>query len=498
MTVLEATGIKKRFGGVVALSNGNLTCTTGRITGLLGANGCGKSTISKIIVGVYSADDGDIKYQGKSVRFRNPDEARSEGIAMVYQNLSLVGDLTVWQNIVLGNEERKGLFLNNRAARDLSRSILENLLPGMDIERMVFDLSPGEMQIVEIAKALAARPKLLILDEPTSALEKTEVRSLMRYMHELADSGVAITFTSHRLWEVMEICDDVTIFRNGENVGTIDFAHEGKHQDQLVQLITGTSNKEKFVKACTTSRCEESLFSVRGLCYGNILRDISIDLKRGEILGIGGLAGQGQQELLLALAGAYRGASCEAEVNHSPVRLTSPRNAIAENILLVPGDREQEGLFPQHSVFNNLVFPKAGLKGQPLLTPRKRRTEECVRAIEALSIKTSDLDAPVNTLSGGNQQKVIVGKWLSFDTKVLLLADPAKGVDVGAKRDLYAYIARQVKEREMGVVLYASDNGELIEYCDRVLIMYEGQIVACLEGDDINEDKIIAASMRVI
>ena len=444
MTVLEATGIKKRFGGVVALSNGNLTCTTGRITGLLGANGCGKSTISKIIVGVYSADDGDIKYQGKSVRFRNPDEARSEGIAMVYQNLSLVGDLTVWQNIVLGNEERKGLFLNNRAARDLSRSILENLLPGMDIERMVFDLSPGEMQIVEIAKAIAASPKLLILDEPTSALEKAEVQSLMRYMHELADSGVAITFTSHRLWEVMEICDDVTIFRNGENVGIIDFAHEGKHQDQLVQLITGHVEQGKVRKACTTSRCEESLFSVRNLSLGDTLRDISIDLKRGEILGIGGLAGQGQQELLLALAGAYRGASCEAEVSHFPCALTSPRNAIAENILLVPGDREQEGLFPQHSVFNNIASsPRRDSRGSRSLLPGNAGPRNARPRSRPCRSRPSDLDAPVNTLSGGNQQKVIVGKWLSFDTKVLLLADPAKGVDVGAKRDLYAYIARR-------------------------------------------------------
>jgi len=496
-TVLEATGIKKRFGGIVALANGNLTCTAGRITGLLGANGSGKSTISKIIVGVYSADEGEVKYRGKPVRFRNPDEARREGIAMVYQNLSLVGDLTVWQNIVLGKETRKGFFLNNRESRDNARRILKSLLPALDIERMIFDLSPGEMQIVEIAKAIASDPRLLILDEPTSALEKAQVKSLMTHMRELADSGVAITFTSHRLWEVMEICDDVTVFRNGENVGTVDFGREGKRQDQLVQLITGKS-KEKFVKACSVSSCEESLFTVQGLRYGDFLRDISIDLRRGEILGIGGLAGQGQEELLLALAGACRGASCQAVVNNRPVSLTSPRNAIAARILLVPGDREQEGLFSQHSVFNNIAFPKAGLKGEPFFTPRKRRIEECETATRALSIVVHDIDEPVNTLSGGNQQKVVVAKWLSFNADVLLLADPAKGVDVGAKRDLYAYIARQVRERQMGVILYASDNEELIEYCDRVLIMYEGQIVACLEGEEINEDKIIAASMRVV
>ncbi len=497
MKVLEARGIKKRFGGVVALSDGNLTCQTGRITGLLGANGSGKSTMSKIITGVYSADAGEVHFNGRPVRYRNPYEARRDGMAMVYQNLSLVADLTVWQNIVLGAEDKKGLFLDDRAAVEASREIVEQLLPGLDVRRPVHELNPGEMQIVEIAKAIFTAPKMLILDEPTAALEQAQVKSLFATMRRLVAKGVAVIFTSHRLWEVMEICDDVTIFRNGANVASIDFAKEGKDPQKIVGFITGESQRVQVEKCRQECRDGETVLSVRGLNYGSSLKDISFELKKGEILGIGGLAGQGQHELMLALAGSYPGAACQAEIDGKRLRLNRPAHAIRNSILLVPGDRQLEGLFLKHSVFTNIVFPRLGLRGQPLFTPRKRYREECTRVVDTLSIKTQSLDTPVGALSGGNQQKVVVGKWLPFDARVLLLADPAKGVDVGAKRDLYAYIVGQVRDRRMSVILYASDYEELIEYCDRILIMYEGRIVAELEGDQISDDAIVATSMRV-
>ena len=227
------------------------------------------------------------------------------------------------------------------------------------------------------------------------------------------------------------------------------------------------------------------------------LKDVSFELRKGEILGIGGLAGQGQHELMLALAGNYPAAACDAQLNGKKIRLTRPAYAIRNSILLVPGDRQLEGLFLTHSVFTNTIFPKLGLKNQPLFTPRKKYREECQGMIDTLSIVTHNMDMHVNSLSGGNQQKVVVGKWLSFETNVLLLADPAKGVDVGAKRDLYEYIVGQVKANRMSVILYASDNEELIQYCDRLMIMYEGQIVATLEGEQINDETIVTTSMRV-
>ncbi len=496
MKVLEATEIRKRFGGVVALSNGNLACSAGCITGLLGANGSGKSTISKIIAGVYHADAGQIRYNDRVVRYRTPNEARQNGIAMVFQNLSLVPDLTVWQNIVLGGEQSRGPFLNDGRARETAGEILENLMPGLGLNRMISELSPGEMQIVEIAKAIAARPKLLILDEPTAALERAQVKSLFAFLRGLVEEKVAIVFTSHRLWEVMEICDEVTIFRNGENVAQIDFSKDGKDPELIVSHITG--------EARTQTRREERgssggqrLLSVRNLNYGGALKDVSFDLREGEILGIGGLSGQGQHELMLALAGAYPASTCTAEIDGRRIRLNRPTAAIRNSMLLVPGDRQLEGLFLKHSLFTNMIFPKLGLRRQPLFTPRRRYREECARAIDVLSIKVQSLETPVRTLSGGTQQKVVVGKWLSFEASVLLLADPAKGVDVGSKRDLYDFILRQVREKKTSVILYASDNEELIQYCDRLLIMYEGQIVATLEGTEITDDAIVATSMRV-
>lgn len=495
--VLEAKGIKKRFGGVIALGGANLTCRKGRITGLLGANGSGKSTMSKIITGVYHADAGEIVYNGKIVRYRNPKEASRNGISMVFQNLSLVSDLTVWQNIVLGEEEKKGLFLNNQAAMDLSGEIIEQLLPGLDIRKMIYELLPGEMQIVEIAKAIYSKPKLLILDEPTAALEQAQVKSLFTYMRQLAEEGVSMIFTSHRLWEVMEICDDLVIFRNGLNVTDIDFTRDGKDPDAIVDYITGDIKKNAVQKRQKRKIDDSPVLKIHSLSYGGLLRNVSFELNKGEVLGIGGLAGQGQHELMLALAGNYPGIEGSIELDGKNIDLTKPATAIRNNILLVPGDRQLEGLFLKHSLFTNVIYPKLGLRRQPLFTPIKKYRKQCNEIVDVLSIKTDTIDSSVNTLSGGNQQKVVVGKWLPFDIRVLLLADPAKGVDVGAKRDLYDYILAQVREKNMSVILYASDNEELIDYCDRILIMYEGQVVDTLTGSNINDDNITASSLRV-
>ncbi len=495
--ILEAKGIKKRFGGVVALSNGNLSAQTGQITGLLGANGSGKSTMSKIIAGVYSADAGEVIYDRKVVHYANPHEARSNGIAMVYQNLSLVANLTVWQNIVLGAEEKRGLLLDDRQSRELSREIVEQLLPGLDIRRTIDSLSPGEMQIVEIAKAISKRPRLLILDEPTAALELAQVKSLFSHMRNLAAQGIAIVFTSHRLWEVMEICDDTVVFRNGENVAQVDLNRDGRDPEKIISHITGETARTRQKTTLRAANTGASVLKVSNLGYGTVLRNVSFDLKKGEILGIGGLAEQGQRELMLALAGYYPETSGEVELEGRRIRLSHPAAAVRNRILLVPGDRESEGLFLRHSIFSNIVFPRLGARGHPLFTPFSKYKEECRKTIDTLTIRTAGLDMPVRTLSGGNQQKVVVGKWLSFDTKVLLLSDPAKGVDVGAKRDLYDYITRRVREDAMSVILYASDNEELVDFCDRVMIMYEGQIVATLEGEAINADRIIESSMHV-
>lgn len=496
MPLLTATGIKKLFGGVVALSDGNLTCEKGKITGLLGMNGSGKSTISKIITGVYGKDGGTITYEGKEIAYSSPNEAKMHGISMVFQNLSLIPDLTVWQNIVLGVERKNGIFLDNKTAIKLAKDIINDLKPGMDVNKRVSELNPGEQQIAEIAKAILVRPKLLIFDEPTAALEQEEVSSLFRYMRKLASEEVAMIFTSHRLAEVTEICDDIIVFRNGENVGAMDFSMEGKNLDAIIKMITG-ENESIHISKEYHDIVNDVIFEVENLNYGKYLRDISFQLNRGEVLGIGGLAGQGQAELMLALAGNYHQARSMAQVNNKRIKLNKPSNAVRNGVLLVPGDRQKEGSFQGKSIYFNMIYPKLGLINQPFFTPKKKYRLEAKEVCKALSVRARDIDVDMNTLSGGNQQKIVVGKWLPFDINVLLLADPAKGVDVLAKKELYDFIMKLVKEKNMSVILYASDSEELISYCDRLLIMYEGRVVSELVQSQITEDNIVAKSMRV-
>ena len=496
VSVLEAKGIKKRFGGVVALRNGNIKCEAGRITGLIGANGSGKSTISKIICGVYKADEGEILFNGKNVKFRNPNEASKAGIAMAFQNLSLLEDLTVWQNIHLGIERNKGIFVDNEFSIAAAKKIMEELVHGFDVKRKIYQLNAGEQQLVEIAKAIATEPKLLILDEPTAALEQFEVKALFTCLRRLAARGAAIIFTSHRLGELTDICDDVFVFRNGENVGYIDFEKEEKNTDRIVTLLTG-ENVDLEIRKEYRQIPDDYILAVDGLHYGTVLHDISFKVRKGEVLGIGGLAGQGQNELMMALAGFYKETRANAEMLGRTIGLNKPKNTVRSGIYLVPGDRQKEGLFLKDSVYTNVIFAKLGLRSQPMFTPRKKYRAESKKIVDMLSIVTESIDTPVANLSGGNQQKVVVGKWLPFKINLLLLADPAKGVDIAAKKDMYDFIMRQVREQNMSVILYASDNTELISYCDRLLIMYEGTVVQELAGAEITDTNIMNASIHV-
>ena len=495
MVLLEAKNIVKRFGGVTALGGSSLVCRKGKITGLLGANGSGKSTISKIITGVYLADEGEIIYDGNKINYKDPIEAKRDGIAMAFQNLSLLPDLTVWQNIVLSFEKKNRLFLDNKSAKELSRKIVHEFLPGFDVNQLVSSLNSSEMQIVEIAKAISENPKLLILDEPTAALEQAQVKVLFQVMRRLAAEGVSMIFTSHRLWEVMEICDDVTIFRNGLNVGDMDFEKDERDVSKIIYLITGESDSVTHKKQYKDLP-EDYMLEVDHLSYGKYLKDVSLKVKKGEVLGIGGLQGQGQNELMLALAGNYKEAVGQYKLEGQPLALKNPTVAVRNGILLVPGDRQKEGLMLSDTVYENIIFPKLALKNQPFFTPKAKYRKESEQIVKDLSIKTESIDTAVDKLSGGNQQKVVVGKWLPFDTKVLLLADPAKGVDVGAKRDLYQFIMDMVEKENMSVILYASDNDELISYCDRVLVMYESKFCGELVGDEINDGAIVACSLQ--
>lgn len=493
--ILEAKNIVKEFNGVPALSDGNLICRSGKITGLLGANGSGKSTISKCITGVYHKNGGTVTYLGKEVEFKNPMDAKKAGIAMAFQNLSLLPDLTVWQNIVMGFEKQKGIFLDNGNAKEIAEKILEEFVPGFDINRKVFELSPSEMQIVEVAKAISQEPKMLILDEPTAALEQSQVEVLFKYMRLLASRGVGMVFTSHRMWEVMDICDDIIVFKNGEVVGNLDFDKDEKDADVIIQMITG---EKKIVseKRIYKDIPDERTIDIKNMNYKGIFKNISLHVKRGEVLGIGGLSGQGQEELLLAIAGDYKDMKSKISVNGQEVLLNAPYKAIERGIMLIPGDRQKEGLMMQNSIYENHILPKAALKGESFVLPKKKLREECLESKKILSTKSDGIDCPVSSLSGGNAQKVVMGKWLQVNASLIILSDPAKGVDVGAKKDMYDIVQNMVDKKNISALLYASDNEELIDNCDRVLVMHEGEIVGELVGDEITDEAIVELSMK--
>ncbi len=495
--IFEAKNIVKKFNGVPALKDGNLVCREGKITGLLGANGSGKSTINKCITGVYRKNGGTMTYMGEEVDFKNPMEAKRAGISMAFQNLSLLPDLTVWQNVVMGFETKKGCFLDDKEAKRITKEILDEFMPGFDYNRKVSELSPAEMQIVEITKAISQKPKMLILDEPTAALEQSQVKALFSYMKVLAERGVGMVFTSHRMWEVMEMCDDVIIFKDGEVAGRLDFEKDEKDSDYIIKCITGDENKKVSEKREYKALPDENVLEVKGLRYGNKIKNVSFNIRKGEVLGIGGLSGQGQEELLLAIAGNYNDIKCEsATLNGKPARIKLPNTAIEQGILLVPGDRQLEGLLMDKSIYENTILPKAALKREPFFIPEKRYKKECVDAQTLLSTKYNEMTDLVSGLSGGNAQKVVVSKWLSVDMKLLILSDPCKGVDVGAKKDLYTFVQKLADEQGIAVLLYASDNEELIENCDRVLVMYEGKFVGELKEEEITDVALVELTMR--
>jgi ribose transport system ATP-binding protein len=504
MTVLEAKHIRKSFVGVRALSDANFLLHEGEICGLVGANGSGKTTFARIVSGLLAPDGGELLLYGKKVNFRSRQDAESSRMAMVHQNLSLVPEMTVWENIALGREQTSGGFLDNRSAVAQAEKVIETLGISLSVHERVASISPDEKQLVEIAKALAKDPRILLLDEPTAALDFRQVEALFSTIRALKSRGVAIVFISHRMWEVAKICDRLVAFRNGETVGGLDFSVQARDENLIVPLITGQAARGRVRQNRRQREEEIAAFAARGTALemqgvslpDGSLKDIALSLRRGEVLGLGGLQGQGQEEILMILAGYRRGYTGRILVEGKPLSLRHTRKAIRRGIALIPGDRQKEGLFLEHTVLSNLLYPKVSMHRGSFFLPLRRYQAMAAGAIDTMSLVPAEPKLVVSHLSGGNQQKVVVGKWLSLSPAVLLLNDPTKGVDVGTRENIYRIIAGLTRSGT-SVVLYASDNEELIDNCDRVLIVFEGKIVKEMTGDDITEEKIVISSLNV-
>ena len=490
--MLKAERVVKRYGGVVALSEGNLEVRGGEVLALLGANGSGKSTLTKVITGVISPNEGSIIVDGAPVTFANPQAARRRGITAVYQELSLIPDMTVAENIWLTHEPlrsgvgRRGMMRERtQALIDLFGGVVSS---GLRPDASVNQLSPDERQIVEILKALSTDPRVFILDEATASLGSQQVERLFDLVGQWKREGRAIIFVSHRMDEIFRVADRATVLRNGVSVGDRRISETDEHE--LVGLMIEGATTPETNRAAPVSADAPTRLTVNDLRTG-ILKGISFDLHDGELLGIGGLQGQGQTDLLMALFGAVPH-SGQIMLSGQSVHFRHPRQAMKHDVALVPGDRASEGLLLIRSILDNLHLPSWGKYGLPLNMRRARQTAD--QTAGDLRIVMSSLDAPVSSLSGGNAQKVVIGKWLQRDPHLLLLNDPTKGVDVGAKGEFYALLA-QLSAAGTAILFYSSDDEELLGLCNRVLVMHDGHIAADLRGADLTRANLVSASM---
>jgi ribose transport system ATP-binding protein len=495
--LIEARGIAKRFGPVTALADASLSCNSGEIHALLGANGAGKSTFVKILTGALSPDAGQIFLKGEPVRLVNPAQAARTGIATVFQELSLFPQRTVAENIVAGREPRNRWGLvNGRAMRARARALFERLaITDIRPDERVSDLSLAKRQLVEICKALSHDPRVLILDEATSALPLQDVEKLFELLAVLKSQGLAIIFISHRMAELRRIADRMTVLRDGRTVASL--ATAGFDEADVVEKMLGRRLGHSLVRTATARTPRSELLRVERLSIEGQLSDISFTLGRGEVIGLTGLESQGQTELLLALFGVYRRVGGKVAVDGREVRLTSPWRAKAAGMALIPSERKTTGALLPLSIRENIAL---ALLSRLSRFGFMRRAEEKRLArdlLARLEIVASSVEAPVSSLSGGNQQKVVLAKWFATGASVFLFYDPTRGIDIGAKEAVYRLI-RELAESGKGILLYSTETEELAALCDRVLVMDRGRLVATLAGSDINAGSLMRAGLGLV
>jgi ribose transport system ATP-binding protein len=505
MPLLEIQAISKRYGGVHALQAADLRVEAGRIHAILGENGAGKSTLIKLIAGVVAPDEGRMLLDGQPVSFASPAAANAAGITCVFQELSLVPDLSVADNLFISQPPRHfGRFglIDRRAQRRQAEAALARA-GATDIHplALVKDLSLSRRQMVEIAKALARRPRLLILDEATSALTAADVERVYAVLKQLRADGLALLYISHRMHEIAELADECTVFCDGRSVA--HFAAGTKTDTEIVELMIGRSYSGVFpAKPVRTPDAAAvpppARLELRGLHWTHRLADLSLRLHAGEIVGLGGLDGQGQRELLLALFGVLRGCRGELLIDGRPTPLTGPHAAKQPRVgmALIPEDRKTEGLMLPMSVRENLSFAALGALSHGGVIDRQAERAAVERMMALLAVRCDGLDVAAGALSGGNQQKLVIGKWLMRAPRIILLNDPTRGIDVGTKQEIYQLL-RRLADDGAALLFYSTDHDELIGCCDRVLVMVEGRIRRELVGDAITEHALVGAALDV-
>lgn len=497
MALLDAVGLSKNYGGVAALEDAQLVLEPGEVHVLIGANGSGKSTLCKIIAGAVAPDAGSLRRDGEFVRFSDPAQAARAGIGVFYQELSLIPQLTVAQNVFLGREPRtRSGLVDERAMRTAASALMQRFAAvagkGFHAHCVVADLTPDQRQITEILKVLARDTAVILFDEATAALDRRQVEVFFELVGELRQHGRAIVFISHRMDEIFDIGDRITVLRNGRSVASL--AVDETNHDEVVGFMVGEHEAGQAMTASSQSSAAQMdatpVLTVDAL-RSERLDSVSLAVQGGEIVGLGGLHGQGQSALLRGLFGAAR-ASGAIEVSGKHFKPGSPQRAIRAGFAYVSGDRGRDGILPARSVFENLAVARLSQVGALLVRPRRLRAR-LVQSLTRLRVKFAGLDAPVTSLSGGNQQKVVIGRWLATAPRILLLDDPTKGIDLQARDDFY-HLLHELTAQGVAVLFYSSDDAELLQVADRVLVFNGGRVVTQLADAGMNRFDLAKAA----
>ncbi|MDD3412966.1 MAG: sugar ABC transporter ATP-binding protein [Lachnospiraceae bacterium] len=486
---VEFKKINKHFPGAHVLKDVSFTVKDGEVHALLGENGAGKSTLLNILHGVYSEYEGDVLLQGKKVDFKNPNEAIVKGkISKVHQETNVVKDLTVGQNITLGYEPKKGLFINYKELNDRVDAILTQLKCRFKSSDVAENLSAGEMQMMAIAKALFHHSKIISLDEPTTSLTLKETEALFEVIRQLKKDGITILYVSHRLEEIFQICDSASILRDGKYIKSLNIADTNRAE--LIRNMVGRDVSAVAGRIKTNIIQKEILLKVEKLSSGRKFQDISFDLHRGEILGFFGLVGAGRTEVMRALFGADKKTSGKVILSGEEITIKNTHQGLKAGIGLIPEERKTQGFINLQSNINNVALSSLEQYMKGPFVDDKKRKDNCEKYIKELDIHPAKADFLTLNMSGGNQQKVILAKWMSTNVDVLIFDEPTKGVDVGAKVEIYR-IMEEIAELGKGVILISSELPEVMGMSDRIIIMSEGKITGELNRDEYYEDDIL-------
>ena len=488
--ILEMKGIVKSFGPVKALKGVDFDLRAGEVHALMGENGAGKSTLMKVLTGIHKPNEGTIHYNGKQVEYSKPKEAMDDGIVIVHQELNMMNDLTVAQNIFIGREEiNQGFFIDDNAANKKAKELFNLLKLDINPQEKVGHLTVGKQQMVEIAKALSMDAKVIVFDEPTAALTESEINELFAIIDDLRQKGVGITYISHRMDEIARITDRVTVMRDGEYVGTVNTKDTTK--DEIIAMMVGRTIYEDPKAASAVAEDAPVVLEVEHLNAGSTVKDVSFVLRKGEILGFSGLMGAGRTEVARLLFGADKKDSGTIKINGKEVDIKSPQDAIREGIGYLSEDRKRYGCIVDMTIANNTVMTNLDKYVHSFLINDSEIVTASDKFVKSLRTKTPSSKQLVRNLSGGNQQKVVIAKWLEQDSDILIFDEPTRGIDVGAKSEIYTLMNELVAQGK-SIIMISSELTEILRMSDRIVVMCEGRKTGELDISQATQERILA------